>query len=789
MARYADTLRDDLTEAPIKGALVSVIVNSTGEAATLTNDDTTSLANPFKTDKFGSVVFNAADDFYDLEYRYGGRLVRKDFKYPLGDVLDQYRGPPGSPGANVMAVGAFTDLSVMTIPTGTDVIQTSCYTPPTPPFANVGRALYVYDATITPTEVSTYPNCVAISANGRGFRLPLDGTMIPFEAFGANPNDSTDCYPAFQAMKAYALAHLTGGSLPIDFDTAWPFPVYFSGKYYSSHYWSVHGAVTWRGFQTTGTGGAHITYVRFPADSWGVIFNNERSDADQVGSAGSQHNSFGSLVENMTFYSTGGTNRAKHGVWARTQITLRDVTIGGFSGNGLNIVGSSAATTTGTNTLYGNANYGYYERVALYDNGGHAAFLDGTDGNANTFVGCRTDFSGWAAFYDSSFLGNHFYGCDINSCGSNDAGGVTYLGNHYTFISETAADGATTPGTNSAIWALEGSGSVTARYPTWDVAGSYVISCPYYVTGVNARSLVSNPYIEGGLYLSHVAVPSVVLYPDAISSFSQSSNIIISNNGSGGINTSPLGFGSARTPASLGGSHVTAIGGDDSTVFSSAVPGVGTFNLARVSTTRLSSNWGGAGASFTFNFDGPGTTITCGTAITQPYTTWASKFAIGPTSTSLRFIGLIGVFGGGLADLNNTPVAQGAFYLNRDPTAGGIGAYFITTGGAIATATWAGSTAYALNALVTNDSGKSYICTTAGTSASSGGPTGTGTNITDGTAHWNYIAPFVATPIQAGVLGSVSSTPSFVGQFAVVAGVGYMATGVSSSADWKQITN
>jgi hypothetical protein len=52
---------------------------------------------------------------------------------------------------------------------------------------------------------------------------------------------------------------------------------------------------------------------------------------------------------------------------------------------------------------------------------------------------------------------------------------------------------------------------------------------------------------------------------------------------------------------------------------------------------------------------------------------------------------------------------------------------------------WQASTAYALNQQVINDSGKCYKCITAGTSAGSGGPTGTGSDITDGTVHWQYI--------------------------------------------------
>lgn len=53
---------------------------------------------------------------------------------------------------------------------------------------------------------------------------------------------------------------------------------------------------------------------------------------------------------------------------------------------------------------------------------------------------------------------------------------------------------------------------------------------------------------------------------------------------------------------------------------------------------------------------------------------------------------------------------------------------------------WVLSTAYAVDNVRANGANV-YICTTAGTSAGSGGPTGTGTSITDGTAVWDYLAP------------------------------------------------
>lgn len=56
----------------------------------------------------------------------------------------------------------------------------------------------------------------------------------------------------------------------------------------------------------------------------------------------------------------------------------------------------------------------------------------------------------------------------------------------------------------------------------------------------------------------------------------------------------------------------------------------------------------------------------------------------------------------------------------------------------VTTTAWAGSTAYSLGDKVVNG-GNAYYCTTSGTSAASGGPSGTGTGIADGTVVWKYI--------------------------------------------------
>ena len=60
-----------------------------------------------------------------------------------------------------------------------------------------------------------------------------------------------------------------------------------------------------------------------------------------------------------------------------------------------------------------------------------------------------------------------------------------------------------------------------------------------------------------------------------------------------------------------------------------------------------------------------------------------------------------------------------------------------------ASSAWLANTVVVLNQMASNGANV-YICTTAGTTAASGGPTGTGSGITDGTAVWAYVQPGTA---------------------------------------------
>ena len=120
-----------------------------------------------------------------------------------------------------------------------------------------------------------------------------------------------------------------------------------------------------------------------------------------------------------------------------------------------------------------------------------------------------------------------------------------------------------------------------------------------------------------------------------------------------------------------------------------------------------------------------------------------------------KFISKLKTTGG--ADFSGTQLDNAKwFYVNRDATTKYMGCITPKVGGtngsvyvwnaetgAACTVTldapnWAASTAYAVGDKVKNDSGKIYKCSTAGTSAGSGGPTGTGSAIADNSAKWDY---------------------------------------------------
>lgn len=103
MARYADTLTDEVTGAPIPGAFVYVYAGSL--LAVLTDDNGGAIRQPIITPQTGAYYFNAADAVYQMRAYVGARLKRER------DLI--VGSPPAFRGATGPADNTYTTLTAL----------------------------------------------------------------------------------------------------------------------------------------------------------------------------------------------------------------------------------------------------------------------------------------------------------------------------------------------------------------------------------------------------------------------------------------------------------------------------------------------------------------------------------------------------------------------------------------------------------------------------------------------------------------------------------------------------
>lgn len=137
-------------------------------------------------------------------------------------------------------------------------------------------------------------------------------------------------------------------------------------------------------------------------------------------------------------------------------------------------------------------------------------------------------------------------------------------------------------------------------------------------------------------------------------------------------------------------------------------------------------------------------------------------------SVLVSFANTTGDAGYGVSAIVATPA--GRFLLHCDEENGlyiypESGAW--TQGHAGATVPWAPATVYANGDKVVNGP-NTYVVTAAGTSAGSGGPTGTGTGITDNSVTWNFLATFSATAIGTSLADQHNGFSALPANFAAI---------------------
>jgi hypothetical protein len=111
-----------------------------------------------------------------------------------------------------------------------------------------------------------------------------------------------------------------------------------------------------------------------------------------------------STIKDVSIISHGGkTNNPANGFESNSIVTVENITVRNFSGNGVYVW---AAVSEGCDASMSN-----FRNVFVYECKGNGFFLQGNDANGMAFYNCNAMDNFGYGFYDHSFLGNNFYAC------------------------------------------------------------------------------------------------------------------------------------------------------------------------------------------------------------------------------------------------------------------------------------------------------------------------------------------------------------------------------------------
>lgn len=457
-------------------------------------------------------------------------------------------------------------------------------------------------------------------------------------------------------------------------------PIYIpNGKYYFSQ-----GIELKRSVRIFGNhGGLPYTSAAelvFPTDSLGITVNRYNTLNGGV-EATPTTAADGSVIEGLNITSTCGSDKTKHGIWLRARAVIRNVSVDGFSGNGINIV----ATAIASGAEHGNANNWVCDVVRITNCGGHGLYADGADANSGTGTCLDASNNGRTGIYDSSFLGNTYIGCHVANNGTAGKGNnasdqssfVSYGGDRYAahWDATEAQLVATTPGTDDSVWVSAGAGGTHSQIPLWTAGkpeGTYFRAFGYWADNHNARNVFLGCYWESGSSGNVFdSGPTVVL--------GGSIGWVMAGDYLRATSAGETTFNSVGTD---GGTIQCRMGGADNTVikFSHAED-----NPAwpwRLERTGGDFSFRNAGVSSRtpFTLTGENTTLNFGTASPKPYIVSLGQFGMGFGSNARRQTT-------GTAAPTSGEYAKGDLIWSASASAGGKGGWICTTTGV------AGSTA------------------------------------------------------------------------------------------------
>ncbi len=405
----------------------------------------------------------------------------------------------GDPGGNVMSVGQFVNLPTMSIPVGTDLLQTS----------GVTRGPLVADTSLTDADVTAFPHCVAKTANGRYFRR--DERNFNLAMVGLSGGAADDA-PGVREAIAF-LTKFTGTSYQADsiFKVA-PTLYLPLGLIRLDTPISIKSVINILGGDNGVDGGrgtvfncASTGFILERADTQGGTYTPTITTASD-----------GSLLSNFSMLCTGSKPYAQetgdHGIILKSHSVLKNLNIQYFSGCGIRVV-ASATGSGGTGTEVGNANCFRIENVTSSNNY-HGIYIRGADANAGFVIGANVSSNASCGVLDASFLGNTHIGHHGSGNGIAIFGTaptiVSYNGSRYAPVfGQDAAWSTQAPGTGGAWVFFESGGPIGAAVPTWTSGTTYKFGAIYATIDRNCRSVFVGCYTEGTQAVPQISWPAI----------------------------------------------------------------------------------------------------------------------------------------------------------------------------------------------------------------------------------------------------------------------------------------
>jgi hypothetical protein len=240
------------------------------------------------------------------------------------------------------------------------------------------------------------------------------------------------------------------------------------------------------------------TKIYFPQTTGGIVIHNENSGTGRnpthVGSftghfsGDSKLSSFG--IQHEAPDNTLGSTSTEHSIQFHTYITLENIWIHNSPGNAIHTYASGG---------FGNSNGFSIRNVQVHQCAGHGLYIEGGDANAADIYRFFTHVCGKAGICDRSFLGNHFFGGQIDGYGNQ---GVQYLGKVYQQLASFPRVGVAPYSDEFSYneWRYMFDNATTdPRWPPWDSSKTYTSDDLRLPMFAESNSEFYGIYSEGGL--------------------------------------------------------------------------------------------------------------------------------------------------------------------------------------------------------------------------------------------------------------------------------------------------